>query len=132
MLILSEVTLLVSIFIKVLKRISRINLVKDGDLFNDLSSITFDLNLPTIPDPFMTIPWYCLGSGNYQFNISIQLFPLKLLFKEAYFDSRDVPVGTGFFAEVRYGDDYDTGIYSESTPIKARETVEIRIPCWLN
>jgi len=57
------------------------------------------------------------------YNTSIQLFLLKLLFRASDFNSRDVLAGTGFFAEVRYGDDRDTWIYGENTPKKASETV---------
>ena len=52
------------------------------------------------------------GPVQYQY----PTFPAETTIQRTFdFDSRDVPVGTGFFAEVRYGDDYDTGIYGENT-----------------
>ena len=69
------------------------------------------------------------GPVQYQY----PTFPAKTTIQRAFdFNSRDVPVSTGFFIEVWYADDYDTGAYGENTPKKVPETVQIHIPCWLN
>jgi hypothetical protein len=44
------------------------------------------------------------------------------------FSSSDVPVGTGFTAEVVYGDDSHRFAYGSNSPSNAPETVSISIP----
>lgn len=44
------------------------------------------------------------------------------------FSSTDVPVGTGFTAEVVYGDDSHKFAYGSNSPSNAPETVSISIP----
>ncbi|HYO07045.1 MAG TPA: hypothetical protein VER14_08675, partial [Phototrophicaceae bacterium] len=66
------------------------------------------------------------GPSQTQYDIT---FPAKKTIQRTFeFDSKDVPVGKGFTAEVRWDDDYDTSVNGVNSPKKGPETAEIRIP----
>jgi hypothetical protein len=55
-------------------------------------------------------------------------FPAKKTIQRTFeFDSRYVPVGKGFTAEVVWDDDYDRDVKGVNSPKKGPETVEVRI-----
>jgi hypothetical protein len=55
-------------------------------------------------------------------------FPAKKTIERTFeFDSRDVPVGKGFTAEVVWDDDYDRDVKGVNSPKKGPETMEVRI-----
>ena len=57
------------------------------------------------------------------------IFPAKTTIAKSFdFNAKDVPIGKGFFAEVRYGDDFDKGKQGVNTAKQGPETVEFRIP----
>jgi len=58
-----------------------------------------------------------------------QIFPAHQTIPYTFtFSSNNVPVGTGFTAEVVYGDDSHRFAYGSNSPSNAPETVSISIP----
>ena len=56
------------------------------------------------------------------------IFPSKKTITKTFeFNSKDVPVGKGFSAEIVYGDDYDEQASGVNSPSKAPETVKLFI-----
>ncbi|HYF99796.1 MAG TPA: hypothetical protein VD815_06875 [Candidatus Saccharimonadales bacterium] len=65
------------------------------------------------------------GPSQSQYDIT---FPAKKTIQRTFeFDSKDVPVGKGFTAEVRWDDDYDTSVNGVNSPKKGPQTVEVLI-----
>jgi len=57
-----------------------------------------------------------------------QLFPAeKTVFFEFVFDSKEIPIGKDFFAEVVYGNDLHKRVYGKNTSLNSSETVSINM-----